>query len=296
MPGQHGKQTWIARRRGLPIALAACGLLLSSGVVSAWAQRSEPILHAHNDYLHHRPLLDALDHGFGSVEADIFLVDGMLLVGHTRSELSAERTLASLYLEPLRKWVRTNRAKFDELQQPLILLVDIKSDAEATYRALRDQLAVYHEMLTLVDRGRLRLGEVTVIVSGNRAIATIAADGQAAAAAAGNAASADSNPIRYVGVDGRLQDLESPLPTDLLPLISDNWGLNFSWRGEGEMPAAERQKLAKIVERAHAGQRRIRFWATPDNTSLWTALRAAGVDLINSDDLPGLSRFIGVAR
>jgi hypothetical protein len=38
--------------------------------------------HAHNDYEHKRPLFDALDNGFTSVEADVFLVDGKLLVGH----------------------------------------------------------------------------------------------------------------------------------------------------------------------------------------------------------------------
>ena len=65
--------------------------------------------HAHNDYLHDRPLLDALDHGFCSVEADIFLVDGELLVAHTRSELSKERTLKKLYLNPLRERVKTKR-------------------------------------------------------------------------------------------------------------------------------------------------------------------------------------------
>ena len=28
--------------------------------------------HAHNDYAHERPLLEALDNGFTSIEADIF--------------------------------------------------------------------------------------------------------------------------------------------------------------------------------------------------------------------------------
>ena len=32
--------------------------------------------HAHNDYEHTRPLHDALDHSFTSVEADVWLVDG----------------------------------------------------------------------------------------------------------------------------------------------------------------------------------------------------------------------------
>ena len=38
--------------------------------------------HAHNDYYHKRPLLDALSHGFCSVEADVFLKNGNLLGGH----------------------------------------------------------------------------------------------------------------------------------------------------------------------------------------------------------------------
>lgn len=34
------------------------------------------IAQAHNDYYHPRPLRDALELGFASVEADVFLVDG----------------------------------------------------------------------------------------------------------------------------------------------------------------------------------------------------------------------------
>ena len=61
-----------------------------------------PNAHAHNDYEHNRPLFDALDHGFTSVEADVFLVDGKLLVGHDREALKPERTLDSLYLAACR--------------------------------------------------------------------------------------------------------------------------------------------------------------------------------------------------
>src|SRR5256885_4523438 len=55
--------------------------------------------HAHNDYEHPRPLLDALDCGFLSVEADVFLVNGQLLVAHDREKTSPQRTLQSLYLD-----------------------------------------------------------------------------------------------------------------------------------------------------------------------------------------------------
>jgi hypothetical protein len=75
-------------------------------VVAAEEVISLPGAHAHNDYKHARPLLDALAHGFASVEADVFLVDGELLVGHDPSELRSGRTLTSLYLEPLRNRIR----------------------------------------------------------------------------------------------------------------------------------------------------------------------------------------------
>lgn len=46
--------------------------------------------HAHNDYAHDRPLHAAIENGFCSVEADIFLINGQLLVGHDRTD-GAER-------------------------------------------------------------------------------------------------------------------------------------------------------------------------------------------------------------
>jgi len=89
-----------------------------------------------------------------------------------------------------------------------------------------------------------------------------------------------------------LADLESDSQEHLLPLISDNWTLHFKWRGLGEFPVSERDKLKSIVDRAHAKKRRVRFWATPDNANMWAALEDAGVDLINTDDLKGLSSFL----
>src|SRR5438552_1521932 len=75
-----------------------------------WAAEPKPLIHthAHNDYLHKRPLLDALENGFCSVEADIHLVGGKLLVAHERQATSPERTLEALYLDPLRERVKRN--------------------------------------------------------------------------------------------------------------------------------------------------------------------------------------------
>lgn len=231
--------------------------------------------HAHNDYLHERPLLDALDHGFTSVEADVYLVEGELLVAHTRAELKPGRTLKRLYLEPLRERARQGGGRIWPGGPPLTLLVDIKADGEASYQALAKLLAEYNDIISAVRDGRLETKAVTVVVSGERAREAIAADEP-----------------RYVGIDGRLSDLDSSAPADLLPLISDNWALQFRWRGEGPFPDVERAKLHDIVRQAHQHGRRVRFWATPEKTAVWRELLDADADLINTDNLAALERFL----
>ena len=57
---------------------------------------------------HKRPLFEALDNGFCSVEADIYLVNGELLVAHERFQTKPEKTLQLLYLEPLHERVKKN--------------------------------------------------------------------------------------------------------------------------------------------------------------------------------------------
>jgi hypothetical protein len=88
--------------------LLAAALALAPAMVSATEVKPLAQAHAHNDYEHQRPLLDALDHGFTGVEADIWLVNGKLLVAHEEAHIETERTLEALYLEPLRKRVSEN--------------------------------------------------------------------------------------------------------------------------------------------------------------------------------------------
>lgn len=236
--------------------------------------------HAHNDYRHDPPLLKALQHGFASVEADVFLVGDELLVAHGPGEITPERTLRSLYLEPLRERVRRNDGRVYPDGGRFLLLVDVKSAVEPTWQRLHEVLKEYRDMLTTFGPQTRRDKAVLVVVSGNRSLELMA-----------------SQPVRYAGYDGRLADLDSDASAEIIPLISDRWGTHFTWSGDGPMPPEERRKLGEIVQKAHAKDRLVRFWATPDQRSpareaLWRELLSAGVDLINTDDLGGLKEFL----
>ena len=257
--------------------LVRCCTLLFALI--CFGQAAEPVplprAHAHNDYAHPRPLLDALQHGFCSIEADIYLIDGQLLVAHDLKDAQPARTLQALYLDPLRRQVQAQVGRVYPGGPVLTLLVDVKSEALTTYAALDRVLQSYAEILTIHRNGKTEPGAVSVIISGNRARAEPAAQ-----------------KLRYAAIDGRTEDLETNPPPALVPWISVNWATEFKWRWNGEMPADVRASLQQLTTRVHAQGRQLRFWNTPDRPEVWRELRAAGVDLIGTDDLAGLAKFL----
>lgn len=252
----------------------------ASAATSAGRDKVQPLgrAHAHNDYEHDRPLLDALSHGFTSVEADVWLVDGKLLIGHDAPDPS--RSLQNTYLDPLRAIVAKNKGKvYRGATQRFRLYIDVKSEKEA-WPAIEAALAEYPDVVTSWTNGTRRDRAVEVVISGNRDLPAM-----------------EAATTRWSAYDGRMNDLASGLDPELMTVVSDNWATQFTWTGEGRMPAAERRRLHRTVLLAHLQGYEVRFWGTPDapgapRTAAWRELIAADVDQINTDHLADLERFL----
>ena len=247
-------------------AIAAPGALITNGF-------------AHNDYEHTRPLLDALDLGFCAVEADIYLVNGQLLVGHDTTDLKPERTLTSLYLEPLAQRVRTNGRSVYPNGPEFLLLIDVKSEADSTYQQLKLVLTNYSDMLSTFTANGIRTNAVTIIISGNRPIELAARESS-----------------RLAAIDGRANDLDQNRPLPLIPLVSDTWTKFSGWNGKGKIPGPDRSRIADLVRRAHEQKRRLRLWAAPDTPESWKLQQALGIDLINTDKLAEFAGYIATPQ
>ena len=259
------------RRYLLSLLLAAASAVASLAAPPAPLQQA----HSHNDYEQKRPLAAALDSGFCSVEADIHLVNGQLLVAHDRVHTRPERTLRAMYLDPLRERCRTNGGFVHPATNRFTLLIDIKADAEETYRVLDPLLREYKSILTRFTPTQTTPAAITVILSGARPTATVAAQSE-----------------RFCAIDGRPEDLDLNPPTHLVPLVSDAWSNHFKPPVDGRLSAADRDKLRTLVSRTHAQGRRLRFWGAPDRPWLWNELREANVDIINTDRIPYLAAFL----
>ena len=243
----------------LPLLLAACA--------AAPAAR-QARLHGHNDYLQRQPLHAALQLGLHSVEADVFLVDGELRVGHERWQLRAGRTLVAMYLAPLQAHAQQHGGRIHADAEPFVLLVDIKADAEAVYAQLQRELAPFQPLLTRFVDGRIEPGAITVLLSGARPRAQL-----------------ERQRERWCALDGRPADLDlvPPPPVALVPWISEAWSRVSDWTGSDDLLPDERERVRQLAARVRAQGRQLRFWGTPDRPESWQALRELGVDRIGTD-------------
>lgn len=270
--------------RTTPVSLTLAALAMAGCAQASLAPVGSPpsgsaFIHAHNDYEHAKPLVEALDAGARSVEADVHVIDGELLVAHDAKQVVPDRTLRSLYLEPLRRRITSHGGSVYGDGRSVVLLVDFKGDADATYAVLRPQLAEHASMFTRYSReGKVECGPVTVVLTGNQP----------------SREKISAEPTRLVAFDGALADLDrDPAPSpDLVPLVSANWKQVFKWNGRGTAPDAEVRRLQAFADKSRAQGRTLRFWGAPDTPAMWRTLLDCHVDWVNTDKLADVAKFL----
>ena len=224
--------------------------------------------HSHNDYQQTMPFNKAYQEGFGSMEADVFLVNGGLLIAHSPAELDAQKTFESLYLLPIRQSIRENKGTiFSDKSKSLQLLIDIKSNAIATLDALVVLLKNYPE---IIHNKKIR-----IVISGNRP-----------------EESKYTTYPSFIYFDGRLNKIYDKETLKKVALLSDDFTRHSKWKGTGPLPDEDKKILSKLIFQAHELKKPIRFWAGPDNPESWQQQISLGIDFINTDRISDLSRFL----
>jgi hypothetical protein len=246
--------------------------------------------HSHNDYWRTVPLYSAFAAGCTSIEADIWLTeDGELRVSHSWGSTTGDRTLRSLYIDPLMNILEQRNATtaeeadkktgiFDtDPSATAVLLIDLKSDGEATWPILLSQLAPLREKnwLTYYDGEILHQGPLTIVGTGNALFHLIQ--------------SATTN--RYIFFDAPLLTIADPKYNTTnsyyaSAAISDAVGkLWFETLSPKQL-----DKIKQQVEAAGAKGLKSRYWDTPTwpigrRDEVWKVLTEAGVGMLNVDDL-----------
>ena len=233
------------------------------------AETAVPV-HSHNDYWRSQPLEEALEAGCLSIEADVLIRGGELLVGHGPGEVTDERTLTSMYLSPLADIVRARNRVYPQDHRPLILLVDLKTEWDSSKSTLEAVLQNFADILKAP--AGLHQGEGGVLL-----------------AVSGSGAGRKEAPC---GIDGRVNGLGSQHSFFEKPLISQSFRSRFRWSGLGTLDPEQQTRLRSLSKRVKEEGRLLRLWATPDTPEAWKTLLDCGVGLINTDQPTKAARFV----
>ena len=236
--------------------------------------------YAHNDYLNAHPLYEALSLGYKGVEADVFLVNGELQLGHNRRAAAQDGNFETLYLAPLRALVaRCGTLTADG--QPFLLTVEIKEESRPTFDTLVAVLARYPDVFSPSSGQAAATGRGTPPV-------------QAILVGWYPRGFADSISIP-LSRQARLQHA-GKMPADAtdrsVGLISLDYSETIGRRWV--TPAKRRRWLSAIrATKAAFPARVIRAYHVPVNERTYRELLAAGVDLIGTPELAETARLLG---
>ncbi|KAF8707721.1 hypothetical protein RHS03_04248, partial [Rhizoctonia solani] len=273
-------------------------------------------IHSHNDYWRDVPLFSAIAVGAISVEADVWLWDNELYVGHDPSSLTTKRTFSSLYVNPLLSTLKQQNPKssfpytnntrygvFDTvIDQTLYLFVDVKTDGNTTWPLVIKQLEPLREGGWLsywdAETGVLRPGAVTVVGTGNTPFDQI---------------QAHTTLHRDAFYDAPITSFSSDSPgeynTSSVVIASGSLANALGGSMSGStFNDTQIDILARQIQGAHAagvkvgsltfilnGRQpkkffQVRYWETPGwplskRDYVWKTLEGLGVDLLNADDI-----------
>jgi hypothetical protein len=260
-------------------------------------------LHSHNDYWRPIPLYSALAVGAVSVEADVWLLNGELYVGHEPSALSKNRTLDSLYIQPLLNVLAASNPKAPDAPfalpalkngvydtasgQTLYLWIDVKTPGADTWprvvQAL-DPLRKAGYLTTVTNNGTtVRAGQVTVIGTGNTPLNLVQP-------VVGDRDYFWDAPI------ATLNTTFSNVTKEVSPVASADFAAIFGDVRTGSLNETQARLLKSQVDFAHSKGIAVRYWDLPGwpvgtRNGVWRTLINAGVDLLNVDNLEDAAAF-----
>ncbi|THV50897.1 hypothetical protein BGAL_0131g00020 [Botrytis galanthina] len=245
----------------------------SIGLLSPWnsdfTEGITPIAcHSHNDYWRTVPLFEALAAGCTSVEADIYLPtksgNDDLLVGHSSWSLTQDRTLQSLYIEPLftiLESINNGSTHSDgndwsgifqsSPNTTVTLFLDFKSDGSDLWPYVNRQLEKLRAKNWLTywnNSSGITWAPIIVVASGNAPFDLLISN----------------TTYRDIFFDAPLNDIENSLYNDTNSYyasasMSKAIGRLWLWK----LSSTQLDKISEQVSAANGKDLKARYWDTP---------------------------------
>ena len=247
-------------------------LFIQGFYISVQGQYTTLNAHSHNDYAQETPFTLAYNAHFGSIEADIWAVNGILYVAHDSSAITPSRTLESLYLQPIAELYQKAGGKaWIDSPSTFQLLIDLKTATEPTLSLLVELLKKYPGIFDS-DRNK---NAIQVVITGNRPMP-----------------SEFSKYPNNISFDANITLHYDQAQLMRVALFSGNLADYVHWKGKEALSNDEQLKLSHVIDSVHGLQKKIRFWNAPDTRFAWGQLMKLRVDYVNTDHIHELATYL----
>ena len=247
------------------IAFIICIIFFASSCNTSTKTYTPADAHSHNDYKNSIPFYRAYNAGFGSIEADVFAVNGQLMVAHKEAEITPARSLKLMYIDPLVEKLKKDTSR------KLRLLIEIKKDYTVTLPLVISELKPLNQYFDYPGHpGRLSIVMTGAVPPGQVML----------------------NYPTWMSFD---VDHMSGFTTQQLTkigLISIPFDKYSKWNGTGELANEDANRIIAIIDSAHARSKKIRFFAIPDTPTCWKELIKLHADVIGTDHINELADFL----
>ncbi len=221
--------------------------------------------HSHNDYKNSIPFFRAYNNGFGSIEADVYAVNGRLMVAHSKKEISDDRSLQNMYIAPLAEKLA------HDPQRKLRLLIEIKEDYKVTLPLVEEELKPLAPYISHPGQP----GRLSIVMTG----------------AVPPAAEMINYPD-WINFDVNHLNGFTAEQWQKIGLVSYPLSRYVRWDGKTALTDQAMEKIKAGIDSVHQAGKMIRFWESPDTQNSWLTLMRLGVDVIGTDDIDGLAEFL----
>lgn len=230
--------------------------------------------HSHNDYRQKKPLHNALENRFTSIEVDVYSRNNKLKVSHLPTFLFLKKDIETLYLKSLQKIIEENNGTiFKGDSSQITLMIDFKTDKEKIFAVLSQLSKKYAGMFETYSPTSKIWGPIKLLLTGNPPLELYLKDS-----------------IKFALIDGSLQQMKNVRYQKWFGRISANYKNHFL-NTANQLTQDEQSKMKTLVDSVHKAGYPFRFWNTKNTETTWNALLNYGCDIINIDHLKKFREF-----
>lgn len=239
--------------------------------------KTKPIISS-NNFVTNNQLWESIGNGVFNFQADVMMIFGKLYVTSIMPENADHKlpTLSEAYLYPLFNQFKKNNGEIvPGYSGDIYLILNLLGQPAQIYKELAAQMNPYAEMLTYYDaEGKKHQGKLRILVNDKADFEKI-------------------NKIKhsFLGLVGNMTDIDKNIATEKMPVIEVNFDELTSWKGVGNIPFEDFNKIKTVIQKVHSQGKKISINNCPAHKTIAELIISSKADFINTVESNRMADF-----